>query len=47
MAVHRLLPKIAKHIVLLITSDAPMTTGVTWVSTARFVQAYYSYGVLN
>ena len=32
MVVHRLLPKAAKHIVLLITSDAPMTTGITCVS---------------
>ena len=30
-AVHRLLPKPTKNVVLLITSDAPMTTGITWV----------------
>ena len=41
MAVHRLVPKTAKHIVLLITYDAPMTTGITCVSIATFVQAYF------
>ena len=35
----RLLPKTAKNVVLLITSDAPMTTGITWVSMATFVRA--------
>ena len=39
--VHRLLPKTAKHIVLLITYDAPMTSGITCVSIATFVQAYF------
>ena len=39
MVVHRLLPKTAKNVVLLITSDAPMTTGITCVSMARFVGA--------
>ena len=28
-------------IVLLITSDAPMTTGITCISMATFVQAYF------
>ena len=31
----------ARHIVLLITYDAPMTTGITCVSIATFVQAYF------
>ena len=39
MAVHRLLP--AKNVVLLITSDAPVTTGITCVSMATFFQAYF------
>ena len=39
VAVHRLLPKTAKNVVLLITSDAPMTTGITYVSMATFVRA--------
>ena len=38
MAVHRLLPKTVKD-VLLITYDAPMTTGITWVSMATFDRA--------
>ena len=41
VAVHRLLPKTAKNVVLLITSDAPVTTGITCVSMATFVQAYF------
>ena len=39
VAVHRLLPKTAKNVVLLITSDAPTTTGITCVSMATFVRA--------
>ena len=39
MAVHRLLPKTAKKVVLLITFDACMTTGITCVSMATFVRA--------
>ena len=35
----RLLPKTAKNVVLLITCDAHMTTGITWVSMATFVRA--------
>ena len=35
----RLLPKTAKNVVLLITSDADMTTGITCVSMATFVRA--------
>ena len=31
MAVHRLLPKTAKNVLLLITSDASMTTGITCI----------------
>ena len=37
----RLLPKTAKNVVLLITSDAPVTTGITCVCMATFVQAYF------
>ena len=40
MVVHRLLPKTAKN-VLLITSDAPMTAGITCVSMATFVRAKF------
>ena len=39
MTVHRLLPKTVKDVVLLITSDAPMTTGITCVSMATFDRA--------
>ena len=39
--------KKAKHIVLLITSDAPMTTGITCVFTTRFVQVYFQNCFLN
>ena len=35
----RLLPKTAKNVVLLITSDAHMTTGITCVSMATFDRA--------
>ena len=35
----RLLPKTAKNVVLLITSDAHMTTGITCVSMATYVRA--------
>ena len=39
MTVHRLLPKTVKDVVFLITSDAPMTTGITCVSMATFDRA--------
>ena len=39
MAVHRLLPKTVKDVVLLITSDSPMTTRITCVSMATFDRA--------
>ena len=35
------LPKSAKNVVLLITSDAPMTAGITCVSMATFVRAKF------
>ena len=41
MAVHRLLPKTAKNVALLITSDVPVTTGITCVCMATFFQAYF------
>ena len=34
--VHKLLPKTAQNVALLITSDAPVTTGITCVSMAIF-----------
>ena len=39
MAVHRLLSKTVKDVVLLITSDAPMTAGFTCVSMVTFDRA--------